>query len=212
MLAAGFLPLLHVLAVVAVAVVPAGAPSSSSLAAAVLVLYAAPPLAFRLIQRFWPAPIGQAPVGSAGFLAWWVAAQSQVIFNRLPALEELLRVVPSLYSFWLRLWGAHIGSLVYWAPGVRILERSLLHVGDRVVFGAEARLLAHMLSAHATGTMSLLLAPITIGDEALVGAHSMLLPGARVAAFEVMPARKTLGPFSEWRAGRRDAAARKQAE
>lgn len=210
MLAAGFLPLLHLLSIAAVVFLPAGIPSMRSAASGVAVLYLVPPLAARVCRAGGPLRAGVAVLGSRDFLAWWLEAQWQIIFNRLPALEELLRLVPGLYSLWLRLWGARVGRLTFWAPGVSISDRALLDVGDHVVFGAGVRMHAHVMKPDASGVMGLLVAPITIGAESLVGAFSLLLPGSSVAAGEVMPALKTLGPFTEWRGGQRHAAERKQ--
>src|SRR5205085_8003532 len=82
---------------------------------------------------------------SPAFLRWWFTAQWQVIFNRLPWIEEMIRLVPGLYSTWLRLWGARVGKFVYWTPGLRILDRSFVDVGGRVVFGVGVRLNPHIL-------------------------------------------------------------------
>ena len=57
--------------------------------------------------------------------------QLQVLYSAFPAL----RLVPGLYSAWLRLWGSRVGRAVYWTPQVKITDRGLLKVGDGVVFG-----------------------------------------------------------------------------
>ena len=177
-----------------------------------IVLFLVPPVVVRLATAWKPLSTGVVDPGSAAFLYWWFTAQWQVIFARLPALEEMLRMVPGLYSLWLRLWGARVGALVYWSPGVVILDRPLVRIGSRVIFGTAARLNPHALAPVASGTgapqappgsvMRLYLAPITIGDDALIGASSQLLPGCEVAAGEVTPPFRTIHAFSRF-AGRR---------
>src|SRR6478672_1938151 len=140
MLLWNFLPLLHVGGVVASAWFFSG-PLSPFIAVGVLYLF--PPLLCRAILLACPLGGGTYQGGSPEFVTWWATAQTQMIFCRVPVLEELLRLVPGLYSLWLLLWGAKIGRLTFWSPGVRILDRSFLQVGNDVVTGAGVRLNAH---------------------------------------------------------------------
>ncbi len=142
-------------------------------------------------------------MGTRAFFAWWALFNLQVLFCRAPLLEELLRLVPGLYSLWLRLWGARIGRLTYWAAGLRILDRSFLEIGDDVVFGACVRLNPHVLSRNHEGAMELVLATITIGDRALVGGYSLLTAGTEIAPDECTRAMLLSPPFSHWAGGSR---------
>ena len=174
-----------------------------TVAAGLTLLYVFPPLAARLVLTACDSQATTVPVGSAAFLRWWALAQLQLVFNRLPALEELLRLVPSLYSAWLRLWGARVGRFVYWAPGVLVTDRSLLEVGDRVVVGVSTRIVAHVIIGQPDGRRALLMAPVVIGSGAIVGGFSVLGPGARILEGEMPPALTVLSPFWTWSGGRR---------
>jgi hypothetical protein len=135
-MALSYLPLLHVAGVVCVAIWPWAA-MPWRLTAALALLYLLPPLVARLIVRGFPFRSAVIQVGSADFFKWWALLNLQVLFCRLPALEEAMRIVPAAHSAWLRLWGSRIGRLVYWAPGTRILDRSFLDIGDdKALFGA----------------------------------------------------------------------------
>lgn len=199
MLLLNFLPLLHV---VGIGVVIAKMPPHLSPAAALATLYLLPPLCVRVLLLLRPVTPGSHPAGSPVFLTWWATAQCQILFCRLPFLEELLRLVPSLYSFWLRLWGAKIGRLTFWSPGLRLLDRSFLTVGDDVVFGAGARLNAHVLET-VDGLPMLHLAPIVIGANAQIGGYSLLTAGTVVDAGESLKSFTLSPPFTRWSAGRR---------
>jgi hypothetical protein len=215
MVGMGFIPALHFLAFLAALVLPPryGHPRLAWLSLAVL--FVAPPLVVRTMTAFRPLPDGRFDVNSGAFLAWWFSAQWQVIFNRLPFLEELLRLFPGLYSLWLRCWGARVGRLVYWSPGLVILDRPLLHVGDRVVFGAGVRVNAHVLlpqgkqegngdgGGGTVGRMTLAVARVRIGSDVMVGGYSLLLAGATVADGQVTAPLRTLAPFTHWKDGRR---------
>jgi hypothetical protein len=152
------------------------------------ILYLLPAIVVRGFLAVRPLTLGQVATDDPGFLAWWFSAQWQVIFVRLPFLEELLRLIPGLYSLWLRLWGARIGSLVYWAPGVVILDRPLVRIGSRVIFGIGVRINPHVIAPFVTsdhledGRVGLHINHVTVGDDALVGGYSLLLPGSRIEA------------------------------
>ncbi len=60
-------------------------------------------------------------------------------------MEEILRLIPGLYSFWLRAWGSRVGKLTYWAPQTVILDRGFLEIGDHVIFGAGVRINPHVM-------------------------------------------------------------------
>jgi acetyltransferase-like isoleucine patch superfamily enzyme len=126
-----------------------------------------------------------------------------VVFCRIPALEEVLRLVPGLYSQWLRLWGARIGRFTYWSAGTLITDRSFLSIGDYVVLGAGVRLNSHVLAPDSDGTVELLLASIKIGDRVMVGGYSLLTAGTEIASGENTRAFLISPPFSSWKAGKR---------
>lgn len=191
MVAMGFVPLAHVMAVVSAAVWGPSGPAFRT-ALALAVLYLLPPLFARVGARVMPLPAGEVALDDRRFLGWWLCAQWQVVFNRLRFLEEALRLLPGVYSFWLRLWGARIGALVYWSPGFEPLDRGLLEVGDRVVFGAGVRLAGHVLLPGRDGAVLLLVAPVRIGHGALVGAYSVLTPGTSVPDGAVSPPLRVL--------------------
>lgn len=103
-------------------------------------------------------------------------------------MDEALRLVPGLYSAWLRAWGSRIGRLTYGSPGTRVLDRTYLHVGDHVTFGAGVRLNGHVLMHDTAGELQLALAPIDVGDRALIGGYALLTAGTVIAAGEVTQA------------------------
>jgi hypothetical protein len=205
MVALGFIPVLHLIATLLPLVLALNGritPTAAWLSP--MLLYIVPPLVVRLATTWTPLPAGVVNPGSAAFLQWWFSAQWQVVFARFPALEELLRMVPGLYSMWLRLWGARVGSVVYWSPGVVIFDRSLVRIGSRVIVGTGARFIPHTLAPVGRSDAKLYLAPITVGDDVLVGASSQLLPGCEVAAGEITPPFRTIHHFSRFANGRRE--------
>jgi hypothetical protein len=204
MLLMGFWTPLHAMTVVTLLVAPwlAGAPRWAPLVG-LAVLYLVPPLVTRAVLRMWGRGGPRATFGSGAFLRWWALSQLQLVFNRLPFLDELLRLVPGLYSTWLRLWGARIGRLVFWAPGVVITDRYLLDVGDGVLVGIGTRIVGHVFVGRPGTSPELLLAPVAIGARAMVGGFSMLGPGTRIAEGEAPPAMTVLTPFWTWTEGRR---------
>ncbi|HSC28756.1 MAG TPA: hypothetical protein VLD67_15875 [Vicinamibacterales bacterium] len=213
MIAFGLIPALHVAAAAAPAALAAAGLAPWRLAwLSPIILFVLAPLAVRLGAIRRPLPSGQFAADSPQFLRWWFSAQWQVVFTRLPLLEELLRLVPGLYSMWLRLWGARIGSLVYWSPGVVILDRSLVRIGSRVIFGVGVRLNSHAIAPDPQGTATLHVGPVTIGDDVLVGGYSLLLPGCVVAAGQVTPPFRSIHAFTRYERGGKASGARDAAD
>jgi hypothetical protein len=199
MLLWNFLPLAHAAAVVATTFYFT---SPWRWAAPFALLYLLPPLLCRAVLIISPVAGGSHPVGSRTFAVWWATAQMQMLFNRLPMLEEILRLVPGLYSLWLRLWGAKIGRLTFWAPGVRILDRSFLRIGDDVVTGAGVRFNAHVIEP-VQGVPTLHLADVSIGNACQLGGYCLLTAGCQIDDRESVHAFALLPPFCRWTAGRR---------
>jgi hypothetical protein len=197
-----YVPLLHALSVLLLLLWPWTRPAWRVLMA-MAALYLAPPLAARLLIAVVPFGKTVIAVGSRDFFTWWALLSFQVLFCRFPALEEALRVVPALYSAWLRLWGSRIGRLVYWSAGTQVLDRSFLDIGNDVIFGAGVRLNPHVLARNAGGELELLLAPVKIGAGSIVGGYSLLTAGTEIMPGECLQALLVSPPFTRWKDGKR---------
>ena len=202
MLGLNFIPLFHV----ALIAIPLFSPYGSlptRIGVALTLLYLAPPLVARLALLCSRKLDGHIPIGSKAFFIWWFVFQLQIVFCRLPALEETLRLIPGLYSQWLRLWGSRIGRFAYWSAGTLITDRSFLSIGDDVVLGAGVRFNPHVLAKGQNGELELLLAPVCIGNRALVGGYSLLTAGTEIRDDETTRAFLISPPFSTWKNGKR---------
>lgn len=157
-------------------------------------LYILPLIPARILRESLRNSPPEISFGSADFLKWWACFQCQVLFLRFPALEEIIRLIPGCYSLWLRLWGSRIGRLTYWAPRTSILDRGFLDIGDNVIFGAGVNLNPHVMEKG-----KLLLAPVKIGDRALIGGYSLLTAGTQIADDETVRAFLISPPFSKWK-------------
>jgi hypothetical protein len=202
MLGLNFIPLAYSLATLLLFLLPY-AGLSVRIGCAAVFLYVGPPLLVRLVLCAAPIPQGRVLIGSTPFFVWWLVFQLQIVFCRLPALEEALRLVPGLYSQWLRLWGAKIGRFTYWSPGTLITDRSFLTIGDNVVLGAGVRLNPHVVAKGKNGTLELLLARVIIGDRVMVGGYSLLTAGTEILPDEITRAFLISPPFSVWKDGKR---------
>jgi hypothetical protein len=143
------------------------------------VLYLVPVLAFRIHQALWPLKMGITNLAEKRYAPWWGAHQIQLVYLAFPALERLLRLIPGLFSLWLRLWGSRVGRGVYFTPDIDIGDRNLLDIGDHVIFGQRATLYGHVITPK-KGKLLLYVKPVCIGTGAFVGAGTVFGPGARV--------------------------------
>lgn len=158
------------------------------LLASVLAIYLFPPVCFRLHQWVWPLVEGRHNLSEPTYSPWWASLQMQSVFNAAPWLEALLRVIPGAYSAWLRLWGSRVGRSVVWTPRIEIADRSLMKIGDHVVFGHRAAFYPHVVDRRGNGSVTLYVRSIEIGDRAFIGAGSRLAHGVFIAADARLPA------------------------
>ena len=156
------------------------------------VLYLLPVAAYRLHEALWPLVEGPSRIDTPDYAPWWGGHQCQVMYSALPALEATLRLVPGLYSAWLRLWGSRVGCGVYWTPLVEISDRGLLEVGNGVVFGHHVACYAHLIKRREAGLV-LYVRRIRIGDGVFLGAGARLGPGVFIESGVVLPIRTDVG-------------------
>ncbi|NEZ55310.1 acyltransferase [Adonisia turfae] len=158
-------------------------------------LYGFPILSYRIHHSVYPLENGISYLQGSDYSPWWGSHQFQLIYIAFPALETLLRLVPGVFSLWLRLWGAHIGKQVYWTPALEIADRGLLTIGDGVVFGHRVGMYSHIIKPRRDNLM-LYLKPITIGDGSFIGAGSYIGPGAMITAGSYLEAGSEIYPNS----------------
>ncbi len=105
-------------------------------------------------------------------------------------------MIPGLYSAWLRLWGARIGSLVFWSPTVLVADRPFVEIADRAVLGYGSKITAHLLQQGRGGeSFSLLFGIPKVGTAAVLGTLSGMGPGSEVGSGETLMATTALPPF-----------------
>lgn len=161
-------------------------------------IYLLPPLASRLMIIAFGRPEGQLTQDMSAYRVWWVLTQWQILFNRLPWLEELIRLVPGLYALWIWLWGGHLSSRAYVGPGVLITDRHAVRVGDGAVLGMKAILIGHLVLRNDAGRWLVLAATPIVEPEAILGGGTRLGPGAVLRAGKTLPAGRFVRPFDEW--------------
>jgi len=167
-------------------------------------IYLLPPVVTRLALAVWGSPEGEGlGQDTRGYRLWWFVTQMQVVFNRLPVLEEALRLVPGCYPLWLQLWGARVSLKVYWASGAMIVDRTLLDVGAGVVVGTRAVISAHLAYKDEAGVFRVTVARTRIGDDVLIGAYAGIGPGCRIESGAEVPAAAFLRPYTHWTRGAR---------
>jgi hypothetical protein len=162
-------------------------------------LYLVPPLACRVTLLLFGRPEGRRLTqGTRAYQVWWFTHQWQVVFNRLPGLEELLRLVPGLYALWIRAWGGQVSPWAYWGPGSLVVDRYLVAVEAGAVIGMGAGLTGHIGYLSADGIFLVDVAPPRVGRGAIMGTRSGLGPGAELTPHQVLPAGRLIPPFVRW--------------
>lgn len=190
-------PAFHLAAILAAVVDLSARPGVRTLATVLGAIYLLPLAVFRLHQAFHPVREGITYLDRPVYSAWWGSHQCQVFFVGLPGFEAALRLVPGLFSAWLRAWGSEVGEGVYWTPGIEIADRGLLVVGDGAVFGHRVGMYAHVIKPRPKGLM-LFVKKVRIGAGAFVGAGCHVGPGVSVEAGAYVPAGTDLHPNVRW--------------
>ncbi|MEH2196703.1 acyltransferase [Nostoc sp.] len=168
-------------------------PNIFSILAVFLSIYGLPVLVYRLHEWVYPVREGISYLLGEEYSPWWGSHQIQVIYIAIPVLEAVLRLIPGVFSCWLRLWGAKVGRDVYWTTRLEIADRSLLEIGDRVVVGHGVGIYCHIIKPRKQNLM-LYVKKVQIGSNVFVGAGSNLAPGVVVADGSYLPAATKLYP------------------
>jgi len=168
-------------------------PSGWTVFLLLFVLYALPPFVHRILMRWTPIKPGIAVIDDRTFSPWLASHHIQAFYNALPFLEALLRVIPGFYSLWLRMWGSRVGYGVEWDVNVSVLDRSLMDIGNRVVFSREAELAAHVRKKTEGGASRVLARPVRIGAYAFLGAGVHVGAGAHVPNNASVPPQAVVG-------------------
>lgn len=142
-------------------------------------LYVFPLVAFHIHDRIHPLRDGISNLVGGDYSPWWGTHQIQLIYIAFPALEIALRLVPGLFSAWLRLWGSKIGRGVYWTPHLELGDRSMLEIGDGVVWGHRVGISGHIIKPR-RGNLMLLCRRVRIGSGVFIGAGALIGPGAHI--------------------------------
>lgn len=199
-LALNYVPLLHVASGFAVGFATLST-AGTRLACLALWLYLLPPVVSRITLAAFGRPTGRATLQTRDYRVWWFLTQWQMVFNRLPWLEEVLRLVPGLYPLWIGLWGGRLSQFAYVSPGVRITDRYLVDVGRGAILGMKCTLAGHIAVRDDSGSFVVLIGTPTVEAEAIVGGEAGLGPGATLRAGHMLPAGRRVAPFGEWPRG-----------
>ncbi len=192
-----FLPALHILCGGALAL---GLFVSPAAGAAFFVswLYLAPPFFARLLIALFGKPEGRLTQDMRAYRVWWALTQLQIVFNRLPWLEELLRLVPGLYAGWIALWGGRLSQFAYVGPGVLITDRYAVNVERGAVLGLRSILAGHLATRDDSGRFVVVVAAPIVESEAILGGLAALGPGAILRRGCELPVGRHIGPMAEW--------------
>lgn len=168
-------------------------PSILTAALLLFVVYFLPPIVQRVMLRWSALKQGVNDIDGRKFSPWLASHNIQAIYDALPFLESLLRVFPGFYSMWLRLWGSRIGYGVEWPVRMDVLDRSMMDIGNRVVFSREVELAAHVRKKTDGGRSRVLVRMVRIGSYAFIGAGSRIGAGASIPSNASVPEMTNVG-------------------
>ncbi len=110
---------------------------------------------------------------------WFVAYQLQQLYNSFSFFEKVLKLTPGYYSSWLRLWGSEVGKKINWTPGSKIVDRTHLKIGNRVLVGNETYISAHAIKKRDDKYL-LYVKQVEIGDDVVLALQVIVSPGVKI--------------------------------
>lgn len=131
----------------------------------------------KFLRAYFPLKEGTFSIGrdDSDIYRWKIQAILCVTNLSFQFINALLP--PIFRQGFYTLLGADIGPGIV-SIGGRIMEPSLVSIGPNAIIGDDAMLLPHALSTQ--GEQNLILARIRIGAGAVIGAKSMIMPGVTV--------------------------------
>ena len=186
-------PSLHVLLILGSLVCFIWNPSWKTLSGIPAVIYLFPLLSFRLHQLVAPLKEGNSTIVGS-YSPWYGTHMIQTVFIAFPGTERFLRLFPGLFALWLRCWGSKVGKNVYWTPHFEVADRSLLEIGDNVVFGYNVKVACHVISPSREFGLKLYTKKCIMEDGSFVGATARLAPGVRVCEGALVKATSDVYP------------------
>lgn len=157
-------------------------------------VYIFPLISFRILNLLSPIKEGVTDILNDNFSPWWAGHQIQSLFIAVPFIESILKIIPGLFSLWLRAWGSKIGRNIYWTPGTTHYDRNLLIIGDGVVFGERSTTVCHVITPK-DGKALLRIKCIEIEKRAFVGAGSVISPGVIIESDVMVKAGTNVYPM-----------------
>ena len=168
-------------------------PNFTNISCLIFVVYGIPLITYQIHNFFHPLKEGVTYLLGKKYSPWWGSYQIQIIYIAFPFLEIVLRLIPGLFSIWLRLWGAKIGQNVYWTPKLELADRGLIEIGDNVTLGYGIELYSHVIKPKNNDLM-LYVKKIKIGDNVFIGAGCRFGPGVNIKNETFIPVTTDLYP------------------
>jgi acetyltransferase-like isoleucine patch superfamily enzyme len=162
----------------------------------IIMLYLLPAMLLRIFNLIRPIEQNNSIFSLKTYSPWWISHQLQSLYTHVPWIENLLKLFPGLYSFWLRLWGSTIGKNVYWTPGCIVYDRNLIEVGDNVVFGEKSILVSHVIGPR-KNELSIFVKKIVIKKNSFIGAKCHIAAGNILPEGSFLKVKTDLHPHFE---------------
>jgi acetyltransferase-like isoleucine patch superfamily enzyme len=161
----------------------------------IFIIYVIPPLKWRVVAKMFPPKKGVSYVGKNATKenSWIISYHLQQVYNAIPMIENTLKIIPGLYSLWLRLWGARIGKKVNWTAQSINVDRPFIHIGDRTLIGNQSYLSAHAIKKK-DDRYILYLQDVIIENDVVIAVQVLIGPGVHIHNKAFVSARAGVRP------------------
>jgi acetyltransferase-like isoleucine patch superfamily enzyme len=125
-----------------------------------------------------------------GSVSWALKGWAPALY--LAVFQPVFFLSPAFGRVALRAFGARLGAGAQVTTRTSIREPHLVTIGRGSLVGE----FAHLVCSHQPKPHTLVVAPIAIGDEVLIGGYSVLGAGSRVGSRSILEYRVSLGPHA----------------
>jgi hypothetical protein len=147
----------------------------------IFAVYFQSPIIWRHMKEKYGQPSGASYFGKNAKHGnnWFVAYQLQQLYNSFAFFEKILKIIPGMFSLWLRFWGSNVGEKINWTPGSKIVDRTHLTIGSRVLIGNECYISAHIIK-KSDNKYLLYIKQVEIGDDVVLALQVIVSPGVKI--------------------------------
>ena len=170
----------------------------------IFIIFFFTPLLYRALKSIFNESRGRVLIGKYAKYGsiWVIGFHLQQFYTSFRSFERFMILIPGLYSFWLRLWGAKIGKKIIWTPQSLIVDRPHVEIGDKTLIGNYTYISAHYI-VKIKKKYYLIISNVKVGSDCVLSYQCTVAPGSIIEDTVFMEAASVTYPNETIKEGTR---------